>query len=82
MPKPNSIKCPVCGGRILFHRCNDDDVYVVVHPNGDIGEVIDGKQNGYSEWMCETDKSHKLGAKMETRLEKMRTDVEVAVCGG
>jgi len=62
MADNKEIKCPVCGGRILFHRCNDDDVYVPVTPDGEIGDVIEGRQKGYSEWQCEVDETHDVSS--------------------
>lgn len=77
MANNKKIKCPVCGGRILFHRCNDDDVYVPITPDGEIGDAIEGKQNGYSEWVCEVDATHNVSP-INDLLEPLFDDAQTA----
>ena len=76
------FKCPVCGGKIGYKRVDDQERVVVVNQDGSIDEVIEGKSDGYTQWVCITDKNHVLPSEFIKELEDdgLLDTVEDALC--
>ena len=54
------IECPVCKGKIVNMRVNDDSQFLYFNKDGSY-EHTEGKSRGYNEIYCLNNKSHDLG---------------------
>jgi len=67
------IKCPVCGGAIVFHKNSNSNVWVRVEKSNGIwcgGEMMENMPTGFTAWECEENSDHELGKELIDYLDE------------
>ncbi len=59
----SNVKCPVCGGELIYHRVDDGESKVIIRKEEDghlSAEEIGSDSNGSTRVYCNTDESHDI----------------------